>query len=47
VDSFTIGIVGVSALVLMVFMGMRVYLAAALVGTLGLVAIIGWSQVWA
>lgn len=43
-DSFTIGIVGVSALVLMVFMGMRVYLAAALVGTLGLVAIIGWES---
>jgi len=44
VDSFTIGIVGVIALVLMVFMGMRVYLAAALVGTLGLVAIIGWDS---
>ncbi len=43
-DSFSIGIVGVIALVLMVFMGMRVYLAAALVGTLGLVAIIGWES---
>jgi len=44
VDSFSIGIIGVIALVLMVFMGMRVYLAAALVGTLGLVAIIGWES---
>ena len=43
-DSFSIGIIGVIALVLMVFMGMRVYLAAALVGTLGLVAIIGWES---
>ena len=40
-DSFTIGIIGVVGLVAVVFMGMRVYLAAALVGTLGLIAIIG------
>lgn len=43
-DSFTIGIIGVIALIFMVFMGMRVFLAAALVGTLGLVSIIGWES---
>lgn len=43
-DSFTIGIIGVVGLVAMVFLGMRVYLAAALVGTLGLIAIIGWES---
>lgn len=43
-DSFTIGIIGVIALVVLVFMGMRVFLAAALVGTLGLVSIIGWES---
>ena len=43
-DSFTIGIIGVIALIVLVFMGMRVFLAAALVGTLGLVSIIGWES---
>jgi len=43
-SSFDIGLIGVAALVLLVFMGMRVFFAAALVGTLGLVAIIGWES---
>jgi tripartite ATP-independent transporter DctM subunit len=44
VDNFTIGIIGVLALVGLVFLGMRVFLAAALVGTLGLVSLIGWES---
>jgi tripartite ATP-independent transporter DctM subunit len=43
VDPFSIGIVGVVALVLMVFLGVRVYIAAATVGLAGLVALIGWD----
>ena len=43
-DNFTIGIIGVLALVGLVFLGMRVFLAAALVGTLGLVSMIGWES---
>ncbi len=43
-DNFTIGIIGVLALVGLVFLGMRVFLAAALVGTLGLVIMIGWES---
>ena len=43
-SSFDIGLIGVASLVFLVFMGMRVFLAAALVGTLGLVAIIGWES---
>jgi tripartite ATP-independent transporter DctM subunit len=43
-SSFDIGLIGVAALVLLVFLGMRVFLAAALVGTLGLVSIIGWES---
>ena len=42
-DPFSIGIVGVVALVLMVFLGVRVYIAAAAVGLAGLVALIGWD----
>lgn len=42
-DAFTTGIVGVVALVLMVFLGVRVYIAAAAVGLAGLVALIGWD----
>ena len=42
-DPFSTGIVGVVALVLMVFLGVRVYLAAAAVGLVGLVALIGWD----
>lgn len=43
-SSFDIGLIGVVALVVLVFMGMRVFFAAAIVGTLGLVAIIGWES---
>jgi tripartite ATP-independent transporter DctM subunit len=44
VDAFTIGILGVFALVAMVFLGVRVYIAAAAVGLAGLVAMIGWDS---
>jgi len=39
----TIGLIGVAALLVMILIGVRVYLAASLVGLLGLVAIIGWD----
>ncbi|HZM34589.1 MAG TPA: TRAP transporter large permease [Burkholderiales bacterium] len=42
-DPFSTGIVGVVALVVMVFVGVRVYIAAAAVGLVGLVALIGWD----
>jgi tripartite ATP-independent transporter DctM subunit len=44
VDAFTIGILGVFALVALVFLGVRVYIAAAAVGLAGLVAMIGWDS---
>ncbi|HSG75485.1 MAG TPA: TRAP transporter large permease [Burkholderiales bacterium] len=42
-DSFTIGIVGTIAMVVLVFTGVRVFYAAAAVGLVGLVAMIGWD----
>jgi tripartite ATP-independent transporter DctM subunit len=42
-DPFTIGIFGVIALVVMVFAGVRVFYAAAIVGLVGLVSMIGWE----
>ena len=42
-DSFTIGIVGTLAMVGLVFAGVRVFYAAAAVGLVGLVAMIGWD----
>jgi tripartite ATP-independent transporter DctM subunit len=42
-DEFTIGVVGVLALVLLVFLGVRVFIAAAAVGLVGMVAMIGWD----
>jgi TRAP-type mannitol/chloroaromatic compound transport system permease large subunit len=39
----TIGIIGVIALLVLVFAGVRVYIAASVVGLLGTVAIIGWD----
>ena len=42
-DAFTIGIIGTVALVALVFVGVRVYYAAAVVGLFGLVALIGWE----
>jgi tripartite ATP-independent transporter DctM subunit len=43
-NEFTIGILGVLALVAMVFLGVRVFIAAAAVGLVGLVAMIGWES---
>ncbi|MEX2197818.1 MAG: TRAP transporter large permease [Burkholderiales bacterium] len=43
-SEFTIGILGVLALVAMVFLGVRVFIAAAAVGLVGLVAMIGWES---
>jgi tripartite ATP-independent transporter DctM subunit len=42
-DPFELGIVGVVGLVVLVFAGMRVFYAAAIVGLLGLVSIVGWD----
>ena len=42
-DEFTIGVLGVVALVLLVFLGVRVFIAAATVGLVGMVAMIGWD----
>ncbi len=42
-DAQTVGLIGVAALLLLVFAGVRVYIAAAVVGLLGLVALIGWD----
>ncbi|MBE0594985.1 MAG: TRAP transporter large permease, partial [Gemmatimonadales bacterium] len=39
----TIGVIGVIALLVLVFIGVRIYIAATLVGLLGLVAMIGWE----
>jgi tripartite ATP-independent transporter DctM subunit len=43
VDELTIGIVGCIALLVLVIIGVRVYAAAAIVGLLGCVAILGWD----
>jgi len=43
VDAFTIGIIGVVALVVLVFSGVRVFYAAAAVGLVGLVSMLGWD----
>ncbi len=42
-DHFTIGIIGVCLLVALVMLGVRVYVAAALTGFLGLAALKGWD----
>jgi tripartite ATP-independent transporter DctM subunit len=42
-DSFTIGIIGSIAMVVLVFAGVRVFYAAAAVGLVGLVAMLGWD----
>ena len=42
-DPFTTGIIGVIALIVMVFAGVRVFYAAAIVGLVGLVSMIGWE----
>jgi tripartite ATP-independent transporter DctM subunit len=43
-DEFAIGLIGVGALVAMALTGVRVYIVAALVGLLGVSAIIGWHS---
>ena len=42
-DNFTIGILGVSLLIALVLMGVRVFVAAALSGFLGLLALKNWN----
>ncbi|MEZ5741894.1 MAG: TRAP transporter large permease [Burkholderiaceae bacterium] len=42
-DPYNIGLLGVVAMIVLVFVGVRVYIAAAVVGLLGLVSIIGWD----
>jgi len=42
-DEFTIGLLGTGGLLFLVFSGVRVYAAAAIVGLFGTVAIIGWD----
>ncbi len=42
-DPLLTGIIGMGALMLMVFLGVRVYIAATIVGMLGIVSIIGWD----
>ncbi len=42
-SNFTIGLLGVSLLIIMVFLGVRVYVAAALTGFLGLLALKNWN----
>ena len=43
VDPLLAGLIGMGALIVMVFLGVRVYIAATLVGMLGIVSIIGWD----
>lgn len=42
-DPLVTGVIGMGALMFMVFLGVRVYIAAALVGMIGIVSIIGWD----
>ncbi|MEX1034993.1 MAG: TRAP transporter large permease [Sneathiella sp.] len=42
-DPLLAGVIGMGALIVMVFLGVRVYIAATLVGMLGIVSIIGWD----
>ncbi len=42
-DNYTLGLIGCLALLVLVVVGVRVYLAAALVGLIGCIAIIGWG----
>lgn len=43
VDPLLAGLIGMGALIVMVFLGVRVYIAATLVGMMGIVSIIGWD----
>lgn len=43
IDPLITGMIGMGFLMLMVFLGVRVYIAATLVGMIGIVSIIGWD----
>ena len=42
-DPLDIGLIGILALLVLVFIGVRVFIAAGAVGMAGLIAIIGWD----
>ncbi|MBO6824918.1 MAG: TRAP transporter large permease [Sneathiella sp.] len=42
-DPLTTGVIGMGALIIMVFLGVRVYIAATIVGMIGIVSIVGWA----
>jgi tripartite ATP-independent transporter DctM subunit len=42
-DSFTVGLLGVALLIVLVFAGVRVFVAAAITGFLGLLELRGWN----
>ncbi|NKB58801.1 MAG: TRAP transporter large permease subunit [Alphaproteobacteria bacterium] len=42
-DDFTIGLIGTGSLLVLVFVGVRVFAAAAIVGLFGTIAIVGWD----
>ncbi len=42
-EAFDVGLIGAGVLLVLVFAGVRVYIASALVGLFGLVALIGWE----
>ena len=42
-EPFDFGLIGAGVLLVLVFMGVRVFLAAAVVGLFGLVALLGWE----
>ena len=42
-DPLTIGMIGMGALVVIVFLGVRVFIAAGVIGLAGLIAMIGWD----
>lgn len=42
-DPLVSGLIGMGALMVMVFLGVRVYIAATIVGMIGIVSIIGWD----
>ena len=42
-DPLTIGVIGMAGLIVLVVLGMRVVFAAAIVGMVGLVSMLGWD----
>jgi tripartite ATP-independent transporter DctM subunit len=43
-EPFTLGLIGVTALIILLLMGMQVAYAGALVGTVGLILLLGWES---